>query len=146
MFTRSHPEPWQDAMHNPQDNELIFLHDQHSSPFHYATTNNFSSEIPASVTPTLPLASIIDPVLEPPQHIPAPDVPQHSRSDIQPNQPQRKQQSSRQPRYTAEQWNNHRSKIKETYIDQNASLEQTMKIMSEDFDFRPSLVPHALFA
>jgi hypothetical protein len=81
------------------------------------------------------------PTFAPSQHVPAADEPQRSESDTQPHRPRRKQQNSRHPQYTTEQWDDRRPKIKDLYIDQNMSFEQTMKIMSEQFDFRPSLVP-----
>ncbi|OCL02006.1 hypothetical protein AOQ84DRAFT_274378, partial [Glonium stellatum] len=47
-------------------------------------------------------------------------------------------QNSRHPHYEEGEWEIHRSKIKELYIDKNLSLKETMKTMLDDFAFNPS--------
>jgi hypothetical protein len=51
---------------------------------------------------------------------------------------------SRQPaaplrsRFSATEWEGHRESIRKLYIDEEKSLEETMKYMAENFDFQPS--------
>jgi len=138
---------WTDHIDHPFiPHQLASTHQ--NQPTHHGITANVHSGIPSfsshnttHPTPTMPFAFITELDLQPSQHVPAADEPQRSESDTQPHRPRRKQQNSRHPQYTTEQWDDRRPKIKDLYIDQNMSLEQTMEIMSEQFDFRPSLVP-----
>ncbi|RDL38440.1 Uncharacterized protein BP5553_02780 [Venustampulla echinocandica] len=46
--------------------------------------------------------------------------------------------SKRRTRYNLADWDGHKPQIKKLYIEEDRSLEDTMKIMSEDFRFHPS--------
>ncbi|KAI9851900.1 MAG: hypothetical protein M1824_002450 [Vezdaea acicularis] len=113
-------------------------------PMHYHTMANvwsgspdFLSEFTIPVAPTMSLASITESALQSLQHSPAADKPQRPASGTKLNRPRRKQLNSRHPQYTAAEWDSYRSKIKELYIDQNASLETTMESLSQS-GFSPS--------
>ncbi|KAF8244242.1 hypothetical protein K440DRAFT_663588 [Wilcoxina mikolae CBS 423.85] len=131
------PDLWNDhVVDHPFMSQLASTHQ--SQPAHHDTTAsvfsgnpNFSNDTTTHLVPQMPFAFIIEPSLQPSQHVPATDEPQRSESNTQPHRPRRKQQNPRHPQYTAAQWDDHRPKIKDLYIDQNSSLEQTMEIMSE---------------
>ena len=44
----------------------------------------------------------------------------------------------RRSRFSATEWEDHRESIRKLYIDEEKSLEETMKCMAENFDFQPS--------
>lgn len=135
---------WNDRMGDP-----LFTYRQEIAssyqlqPARHDSTINASTGYP--IIRNESLDTIEEPTLQPLQNIPETIHAQHSEPGAEPSRPQQQQQQQQHnPQHsqlTETDWRNHRSKIKELYMDQNASLEKTMAIMSRDFGFRPSLVP-----
>ena len=48
--------------------------------------------------------------------------------------------ASTRSRFSTEQWENHRSTIQRLWVDEDKSLEETKRIMTEKFDFSPSSI------
>jgi hypothetical protein len=46
--------------------------------------------------------------------------------------------SARGPRFKSSEWESHKAKIKELFMDEDKSLEETMRIMDQEFAFSPS--------
>jgi hypothetical protein len=69
---------------------------------------------------------------------PPPPPNQRSTEDVT----TQKVQSSpaRTPRFSTSQWDSHRAKIKELFMDNDKPLDDTMKFMEENFSFAPSYV------
>lgn len=105
----------------------------------------FSGAFTTSVEPTVTFTSITQSATPHLQHTPAIDELQPLEPDTQRNQPRKKGRISQYPRYTAAEWDKHRTMLKELYIGQDLSLEKTMKTMSTRYGFSPSLVPLNVF-
>jgi hypothetical protein len=132
---------WADRITDP-----LFLYRQQIAasyqiqpPVHHDSTINASAVYPSHSAG--PLGTMGEPTLQPLHSIPVTMDAQHLDSGMQPSQLQRKQHNSQPSQFSETDWETHRSKIKELYMDQNASLEKTMSIMSKEFGFSPSLVP-----
>jgi hypothetical protein len=50
----------------------------------------------------------------------------------------KERQSARRTRYSLADWEGYKPQIKKLYIEEDRSLEDTMKIMSKNFEFHPS--------
>ena len=91
--------------------------------------------------PMIPAASVnqrAPPLLQ--QNL-ATDEPQRSEPNTQPNQVRKRKRVSQNPRYSASDWERHRSAIKELYIIRDLSLEETIEEMSARYGSKPPLVP-----
>ena len=51
-------------------------------------------------------------------------------------------QAPRAPKFKSAEWESHKAKIKEIFMDEDKSLDETMKIMEEQFSFNPTQVLH----
>ena len=85
-----------------------------------------------------PLGTMEEPTFQSLHNVPVTAGAQQSEAGTQPNLLQSKQHNLQHSQYTETDWNNHRPKIKELYMDQNASLEKTMATMTREFGFSPS--------
>jgi Clr5 domain len=70
-----------------------------------------------------------------------PSQPQEQRSSHVPAAQKTQPSVSRGSRFSASLWESHRAKIKELFMDNDKSLDETMKFMEENFSFSPSYVP-----
>jgi len=61
-----------------------------------------------------------------------------ANGDLAQLQESKERQSTRRTRYNLADWEGYKPQIKKLYIEEDRSLEDTMKIMSEDFGFHPS--------
>ena len=67
-------------------------------------------------------------------HGPSPPLPEHRQIEAPVAQP------TRATRYKTKEWELHKAKIKELFMDEDKSLDDTMKIMKEEFSFTPTRV------
>jgi Clr5 domain len=138
------PEP-SSSLWNDRFRDQSFLYRQQDvSAYQVPPMHQDSGVNPSIVYPSASggvLGTAQEPAFQPLHALPLPLQPQHLESVPQANQLQPEQRDSQQPQYTDTEWDKHRLKIKEIYLDQNKSLEKTMEIMLTEFDFRPSLVP-----
>jgi hypothetical protein len=65
------------------------------------------------------------------------DVP-HSNGDAVLSQTSKEPQTARRTRYSSADWEGYKPHIKRLYIEEDRSLEDTMKTMSQNFGFHPS--------
>jgi hypothetical protein len=114
------------------------------TPFHQPTSHEYpygSSAYPSASIPPVVSPSPVHSVHRDFSNTPAGNESPLPVSDTAIQQPQRRrQQSSRQPQYTSEQWESKREKIKELYLDRNESLPVTMSIMASEYGFNPRSV------
>jgi hypothetical protein len=110
-----------------------------NSPRQSGTQNTLINPQPLSPSSSRqPLSSIAGNNVRPP---PPPIQPSSGEHDTQKTQPS----ISRGSRISSSQWESHRAKIKELFMDNDKSLEETMKFMEKTFSFSPSYAPTSSF-
>ena len=122
-----------------------YQYSQTLTPFLANPTPIISEGTAAPGEPTIPSTSVDQRVPPELQQIVATNKPRRSEPNTQPNQARSRKRVSQNPRYSASDWERHRSAIKELYIVRDLSLEETIGEMSAMYGFKPPLVlPNSL--
>ncbi|KAF4633931.1 hypothetical protein G7Y89_g4185 [Cudoniella acicularis] len=116
----------------------------------YVASSPYNPFRPLSAGPSMlpPKSPLLFNGFRPPSAAPNSRSPLGFRHDLSPQLPGRsfvdepQAQPTRAPKFKSSEWESHKAKIKEIFMDEDKSLDETMKSMEEQFSFNPTHVLH----